>query len=119
MKRFLALYIGSLSQAEKATHEPDAAEQQVFAEGMKAWGEWMARHESAVVDIGSPLGRTLRAAPDGISPTENRIAAYVIVEAETHEDAARMFENHPHFSIMPGDSIEVLECLELPGSDQA
>lgn len=28
---------------------------------------------------------------------------------------ARLFENHPHFSIFPGDAVEVMECLPVPG----
>jgi hypothetical protein len=26
-----------------------------------------------------------------------------------------MFENHPHFTIFPGDSVEIMECLPIPG----
>jgi hypothetical protein len=25
-----------------------------------------------------------------------------------------MFENQPHFSIFPGDSVELMECLPIP-----
>jgi len=25
-----------------------------------------------------------------------------------------MFEGHPHFTIFPGESIEVMECLQIP-----
>ena len=42
------------------------------------------------------------------------MTGYVIVQAESHEAAAKMFENHPHFSIFPGDSVEIMECLPLP-----
>ena len=28
--------------------------------------------------------------------------------------AAKMFEGHPHFTIFPGDSVEIMECLPLP-----
>jgi hypothetical protein len=41
--------------------------------------------------------------------------ANVIVQAESHEAAAKLFENHPHFTIFPGDSVEIMECLRLPG----
>ena len=43
------------------------------------------------------------------------MTGYVIVQAESHEAAARLFENHPHFAIFPGDSVEIMECLPLPG----
>jgi hypothetical protein len=42
------------------------------------------------------------------------MVGYVIVQAESHEVAARMFENHPHFAIFPGESVEIMECLPLP-----
>jgi len=29
--------------------------------------------------------------------------------------AARLFVNHPHFTILPGDSVEIMECLPMPG----
>jgi hypothetical protein len=43
------------------------------------------------------------------------MAAYVVVQAESHDAAARMFINHPHFAIFPGDSVEIMECLPIPG----
>jgi hypothetical protein len=81
-----------------------------------AWGQWVERHQAAIVDMGSPLGKTLMASPAGVTSTRNAVAAYVIVEATSHDEAARMFENHPHFSILPGRSVEILECLPMPGA---
>jgi hypothetical protein len=42
------------------------------------------------------------------------MGGYVIVEAESHEAAAQMFKNHPHFSIFPGEAVEIMECLPMP-----
>jgi len=70
---------------------------------------------AAIVDQGSPLGKTKRASAQGITDIKNSITGYVIVQAESHEAAARLFENHPHFSIFPGDSVEIMEFLPLPG----
>jgi hypothetical protein len=67
------------------------------------------------VEQGSPLGRTKRVSPEGLSDIKNDMAGYVVVRAESHEAAARMFEGHPHFTIFPGDSVEIMECLPLPG----
>jgi hypothetical protein len=36
------------------------------------------------------------------------------VRADSHEAAARMFEKHPHFSVFPGDGIEIMPVLEIP-----
>lgn len=73
-----------------------------------------AAHSAAIVDQGSPLGKTKRASPRGIEDIKNSMTGYVIVQAESHEAAAKLFENHPHFTIFPGDSVEIMECLPLP-----
>ena len=51
-----------------------------------------------------------------MSDTRNNVTGYVIIEADSHEAAAKLFEDHPHFSIFPGDSVEIMECLPIPGA---
>ncbi|WP_316355706.1 hypothetical protein [Devosia sp.] len=118
MKHFLALYIGSVTSREKARWDADddASRQRRMMEGGAAWSKWAAGLGDAIVDQGTPLGRTLRISPDGIAPTQNACTAYVIVQAETHEAAAEMFRSHPHFTLMPGDSVEVMACLPMPAA---
>jgi hypothetical protein len=41
-------------------------------------------------------------------------AAYTIVRAESQEAAVKMFLGHPHFTIFPGDGVEIMECLPIP-----
>ena len=36
------------------------------------------------------------------------------VRADSHEAAAKLFENHPHFTIFPGESVEVMPVLPIP-----
>jgi hypothetical protein len=43
------------------------------------------------------------------------MAGYIVIEAESHDAAARLFVNHPHFTIFPGDSVEIMEVLPIPG----
>lgn len=117
MKRFLAIYIGTeaaleTSQWNKLDEEKRKA---LNASGFKAWMEWGVANSVAIVDQGSPLGKTKRASPEGIADIKNVMTGYVIVQAESHEAAARLFETHPHFTIFPGDSVEIMECLPLPG----
>ncbi len=113
MPRYTALYTGSpdasTSGAAHQTPETEAA-------GVAAWGKWMGDYSAAIVDEGAPLGVTKRVTNERIADTHNRIAAYVIVEAPSHEVAATMFINHPHFAIFPGDGVEVMECLPMPES---
>jgi hypothetical protein len=116
VKRFLAIYIGTASALEKAGWNTmdEAKRKEIEASGMKAWMDWGAAHAAVLVDQGAPLGKTKRASREGIADTKNNMTGYVIMEAETHEAAARLFENHPHFGIFPGESVEIMECLPLP-----
>lgn len=117
MKKFLAIYIGTAAAVEKSGwNTMDEAERKKReASGMKAWGDWMAANKSAIVDSGGPLGKTKRTSAQGVADTRNNMSAYVVVQADSHESAARMFENHPHFGIFPGEAVEVMECLPIPG----
>jgi hypothetical protein len=107
MPKFLAIYTGKPGPGPR----PDES---TMARGMQAWGEWMTRNADRIVDTGGPLGKTRRASAGGIADAQNNMAGYVIVEADDHEAAAHMFEGHPHFSIFPGDAVEVMPCLPIP-----
>ena len=117
MKRFLAIYMGSMDGFERAGWnklEP-AARKAREQEGMQAWMDWGTRHAVSIVDQGSPLGKTTRASRGGIADIRNAMTGYVIVEAEGHAAAAEMFADHPHFPNFPGDAVENMECLPMPG----
>jgi len=114
MKRFMAIYIGTGDGFAKWQKLDEATRKAREALGMKAWGDWMATHSVAVVDQGGPLGKTKRTSPDGVADTRNNMTGYVIIQAESHEAAAKLFEKHPHFTIFPGDSVEIMECLPIP-----
>jgi len=115
MKKFVALYLGS-EQARSAWEKLGEAERKQREQaGMKAWGDWMTTHQKNVVEHGGPLGKTKKINRQGVSDTKNAVAGYVVVQAESHDDAAKLFLNHPHFAIFPGDSVEIMEVLPIPG----
>lgn len=116
MKNFMAVFTGSATSAARLQWDrlDEQERQRRQAAGMKAWQDWAARHQSIIVQSGGPLGKTKRISKEGIADTRNNLAAYVVVRADTHEAAARLFENHPHFAIFPGDAVEVMECLPVP-----
>jgi hypothetical protein len=66
--------------------------------------------------LGGPLGKTKKVAEHGIEDTTNQLGAFTLVRAESHEAAAKLFEKHPHFSIFPGDSVEIMPILPVPGA---
>ena len=78
------------------------------------WRKWMSDHTRTFVDRGAGVGMTKRVTAQGTSDTKNDIMLYAIVEAESHEAAAKTFEGHPHLQI-PQSSIEVMEIHALPG----
>ena len=72
------------------------------------------KNKKAIVDVGAPLGDTKLVNENGISNIKNLLCAYAVVKAKSHAEAAKLFFDHPHFSIFPGDSVEVMECLPIP-----
>ena len=46
--------------------------------------------------------------------TEAKVA-HTIVEADSHDEAVRIFAEHPHLGLLRGNAIEVLECPSVPG----
>ena len=115
MKKFCAIYLGTQAGRDKWNKLDEATRKQREQQGMKAWSDWVTKNKAAIVDNGSPLGKTKRADASGIKDTSNDMAAWTIVQAESHDAAVKLFENHPHFTIFPGEAIEVMECLPIPG----
>jgi hypothetical protein len=116
MKTFLAIYVGGPASPSGAEWNKlnDSDRQARIASGMAAWGNWMSTHKAALVVEGGPLGRTKCVNASGVTDSKNDLTGYVVVRAESHEAAARMFERHPHFAIFPGESVEIMECLPIP-----
>ncbi len=114
MPHFLALYMGS--EEGNARMAANALTPERMAEGMAAWHKWMSDHASVVVHTGGPLGKTKKASAAGVSDAKNYVSGYVVVEADSQEAAVKLFENHPHFSIFPGDSVEVMPVMPIPGA---
>ena len=118
MKNFLAVFTGT--PAAMAQSRWDALSEQQREErtqaGIKAWGAWMQTHAKQIVVSGGPIGKTQRVSPAGIEAAHNNICGYVVVSAESHEAASRLFDQHPHFAIFPGEAVEVMECLPVPGA---
>ncbi len=114
MKRFLAVYTGAPTSMASWDALPEAERQARQARGVAAWKQWAQDHAGVIVDLGGPLSRTKRASRDGVTDVRNNLAGYTIVEAQSHEAAARLFLDHPHFAIFPGDGVEIMEVMPIP-----
>jgi hypothetical protein len=114
---YLAVFLGSKNSPKWAAWnalsetERKAREQQ----GMAAWKAWVEKHQGSIAAMGGPLGKTKKIDAKGIADISNQMGAFTVVRASSQEAAAKLFENHPHFTIFPGESIEVMPVLPIPG----
>jgi hypothetical protein len=111
LKKFLALYlVPAAVMAEWTT--TDAAIRAPAEVKMRAdWGRWMGEH-GKIITLTEAAGRTKAVSAKGITDTKNEIMLYSIVEADSHEAAAKAFADHPHLTI-PQASIQVMEVRSL------
>jgi hypothetical protein len=115
---YLAIFVGSKNnpRMKEWMALPEAARQAKEKEGIAAWGAWMGKHQASIVGTGGPLGKTKRVSQAGIADVSNDIGGYVVVRAASHEAAAKLFEGHPQFTIFPGEGVEIMPILPIPGA---
>ena len=113
---FLAVFLGSRTNPKMAAWIalPEAERRAKEQQGMAAWQAWVEKHQAALVEIGGPLGKTKRVDSSGITDISNEMGAFAVVRAGSLEAAAKLFENHPHFTIFPGERIEIMPVLPIP-----
>jgi len=110
MGKFLAIYNGAADEASK--NELSEEQQRDF---MRAWGAWAQANEDALIDPGSPLFMKKVVTSQGVEDFTDAKVGYAIVQADSHDEAVRIFSEHPHLGLIQGNSIEVLECPSVPG----
>jgi hypothetical protein len=114
---YLAVFLGSKTSPRMtewnalSEGEREAKKQ----EGIAAWKSWSEKNQATIVSMGGPLGKTKKVSEHGITDTSNEMGAFMVVRADSHEAAAKLFEKHPHFTIFPGESVEVMPVLPIPG----
>jgi hypothetical protein len=112
MKKFMVLYMANGADFERMMKESTPEQQK---KGMDAWMKWMGDNKASMVDGGAPLGRSKKIDTKGASDTKNDVCGYSVVQAETAEDATKLFgKDHPHLQ-MPGGWVEVIEVMHIPG----
>jgi hypothetical protein len=112
MKKFMVLYMANGADFERMMKESTPEQQK---KGMEAWMKWMGDNKGSMVDGGAPLGKSKKIDAKGASDTKNDVCGYSVVQAETAEDATKLFgKDHPHLQ-MPGSWVEVIEVMQIPG----
>ena len=113
---YLAVFLGSKNSTKFAAWNAlsEAERKAKEKEGMAAWKAWVEKHQAALVSMGGPLGKTKKVGSGGVADISNEMGAFTVVRASSHEAAAKMFENHPHFAIFPGERVEIMPVLPIP-----
>ena len=114
---FLAVFLGSKTSPKMSAWNalPEDERRARERQGIAAWKAWVDKHQGAIAEIGGPLGKTKKITQRGIEDISNEMGAFTVVRAESNEAAAKLFENHPHFTIFPGEAVEVMPVLPIPG----
>jgi hypothetical protein len=115
MKKFLVTYLAPGSVIDNWKQTAPETRKAAEAQMQNDWKNWMSSHAGIFVDKGAGVGKTRRVTAQGSAAARNDVMLYAIVQAESHEAAAKMFEDHPHLRI-PQSSIEIMEIHALPGT---
>ena len=115
---YLAVFLGSKTSPRRAAWDalPEGDRRSKEREGVAAWKAWVEKHHSSIVVMGGPLGKTKKVTHRGIDDIGNDMGAFMVVRGDSHEAVAKLFEKHPHFTIFPGDSVEIMPVLPIPGA---
>ncbi len=112
MQKFLVVYLAPIEGMEEWM-KIDPEKRKAEEDKMKAdWDQWMDRHKEKFTEETTAIGKTKRVTKDGVVDTKNNMMMYSIVEAQSHDEAAALFIDHPHFGI-PDATIEIMPVTRL------
>lgn len=117
MKKFLAIYTcAENSENHLAWKKLDPQTQKErLQNGFEARELWNTKYRNQIVIDHMSLGSTTKKIDThGVVDIPSQLGSFVIIQAESPDEAAKIFLDHPHFKYFPGDGIEVLECLDIP-----
>lgn len=117
MKTYLALFTCAENspnhQAWKKLSPQEQKER--FEKGMAEQEQWTKKFKDKFVYEGSPLGeQTKQVDNQGIHDRPSKMGNFMVVKADSLDEAAKMFLEHPHFAKFPGDGVDVIECQDTP-----
>lgn len=114
MPRFLAAYTMKPEDLARFRALPKAEQKAIDVAGLKQWAEWEKANAASFPDTGGMVGKAVRVTKNGIADAQNAICGYVVVEAKSIEAAAKLFDNHPHFTVFPGDGVDIMPFMTGP-----
>jgi len=107
MAKFIYLYRGPATPMSDLTPEQGA-------DRMAAFGAWMAKVGTALLDGGSPFGSSTSARDDGTEGPAGDLIGYTIVEADDLAAAKALTNGLPFLSGRDGKcAVEIFELLPM------
>ena len=81
---YLAVFLGNKESAKmKAWNDlSESVRNAKMQEGIAAWKGWVQKHQTAIVGMGGPLGKTKKVSERGIQDISNLLSAYTVVRAD-------------------------------------
>jgi hypothetical protein len=114
MDKFLVLYRAPTAVVDEWMKNPEQERKPEEAKMMSAWQDWMSANGSKLADKGAGAGKPKVVSAAGVKDARNDIMMYQIVQANSADDAAKMFVGHPHFGI-PQATIDVMPLKAMEG----
>src|SRR5438067_9055074 len=114
MNKFLVLYRAPNSVIDEWMKKPEQERKPEETKMMQGWKKWMSANDSNLTDKGGGAGKAKVVSSSDVKDARNDIMMYQIVQANSADEAAKMFVGHPHFGI-PQASIEVMPLKAMEG----
>jgi len=110
---YLAVFTSNRTSSKwRAWYAMTKAEQDATDEaGLAALKAWDEANAADIFYAGGALGPTKRTSEAGVADVVNELTGFVVVRAPPHKAAARLLEDHPHFTIFPCDGVDVIPLL--------
>ena len=114
VNKFLVIYKAPNAVIDEWMKKPEQERKPEETKMMEAWKQWMSANASKVSDKGAGAGKPKVVSSSGVKDARNDIMMYQIVQANSADEAAKMFVGHPHFGI-PQATIEVMPLKVMEG----
>lgn len=86
------------------------------AKQMQRWKDWLGELGEAVVNPGTPMGKSMLVGKEGLSADgiSEPLSGFTVVEAASDEEAVEMAKGCP-FLDMDGATLEVAQMMSMGG----
>jgi len=112
MKKFLVLLNAPTASFDEAMAQAGRAADK----GMDEWQAWMSANAKAInQQVGGPVGKNMRVTAQGHSNVRNEVGGFLVIEAESLDDAVALMATNPHYKLIKDGYVDILEVMPMQG----